>query len=286
MVNGPAENAALWMRSKDQDGDGVGAQAIEELPRAASGPRAMSRVLELFRALSRERKGMTLSQLAATIDVPKSTLVTSLRQLVSDGYLVTEGPIYRLGSSAFRLAAEMMSAFSLPETMRPYVRTLAEQTRESVGFAVADWEAGRAIYVEAIQSSRPVRYTQRPGTSAPLYASAAGRVLLAFSDEDLVERYLRRSPFKPLTPKTQVDKRGIREQLTSIREKGYYISVGELLDDTAAMAAPVFDASGVALGAMMIGAPIERMLKSIDESLACLLDVSRRASGERGALLR
>ena len=70
----------------------------------------MTRVLQLFAALSRAPKGMTLSQIARALDVPKSTLVSMLRALVADGFLVSQGPLYQLGSSAFRLAAQIMSA--------------------------------------------------------------------------------------------------------------------------------------------------------------------------------
>lgn len=246
----------------------------------SSGPRAMTRVLQLFAALSRERKGMTLSQLSRALEVPKSTLVTTLRPLVADGFLVAQGPVYQLGSGAFRLAAQIMSAFSLPTLMRNYVGALAEMTRETVGLGVADWESGRVVYIEAEQSTRPVLYAMRAGISAPLYASAAGRVILAYSPAKFVEPYLDRQAFRALTSKTQTDPKALRQQLDEIRAAGYCMSSGELLEDTSAMAVPVFDAYRELIGSLMIGAPIERMRANRELFLAQLIEAGHRASGE------
>lgn len=247
--------------------------------KSAAGPRAMTRVLQLFSVLAERRGGMTLSQLSQAVDVPKSTFLNSLRPLVSEGFLIVDGPLYRLGPGAFRLAANIMSAFSLPELIQTFVRTLAEKTRESVGLGVADWDVGRVTYVEAIQSTRPVLYAMRVGISAPLYASAAGRVLLAHAPAGLRETYLDRKSFRPLTANTQTDPAKLRDQLAEIRSQGYCLSFGELLGETAAMAAPVFGADDQLLGALMLGAPIERMRAHVDEFLSELLETSRRASG-------
>lgn len=247
--------------------------------RGAMGPRAMSRVLQLFSLLSAHREGMTLTRLSQALDVPKSTFLNSLRPLVSEGFLIADGPLYRLGPAAFRLAASIMSAFSLPEMIQTFVRSLAEVTRESVGLGVADWDSGRVVYIEAVQSTRPVLYAMRAGISAPLYASAAGRILLAHASEALREAYLDRKNFRPLTANTQTDPARLREQLNLIRAQGYCLSFGELLEETAAMAAPVFGADDQLLGALMIGAPIERMRANVDQFLAELLETSRRASG-------
>ena len=237
----------------------VSLDSEEAATKGGAGPRAMSRVLHLFATLAGQRDGMTLSQLSQALEVPKSTFLNSLKPLVIDGYLVADGPLYRLGPGAFRLAAGIMSSFSLPGMIQTYVRSLAAKTRESVGLGVADWELGRVIYVEAVQSTRPVLYAMRSGISAPLYASAAGRVLLAHAPLAQRDEYLDRRSFRPLTGKTQTDPQALREQLGEIRTQGYCLSFGELLEDTAAMAAPVFGTEDQILGALMIGAPIERM---------------------------
>ena len=120
-----------------------------------SGPRAMSRVLRLFDLLAARREGMTLTALSQAIAAPKSTLLASLKALVADGYLISEAGCYRLGPCSYRLAGAMLASWSMPDLIRPFLRSLAEATKESVGFGLGDWEIGQVIYTDAINSPQP-----------------------------------------------------------------------------------------------------------------------------------
>jgi DNA-binding IclR family transcriptional regulator len=246
---------------------------------AASGPRAMSRVLRLFDLLAARRGGMSLSEASEALGVPKSTLLGSLKALVADGFLVSEGGSYLLGPGTYRLAGAIMAGWSMPDLVRPYVRGLSEATRESVGFGIVDWEIGQIIYTDAVNSPQPVHYAMRVGVRAPLYASAAGRVLLAFAPEERVAEYLRRTRFKPLTDSTLTTAEQLKEQLVEVRKLGYCASFGELLKDSGAVAAPVFDPRGEVVGALMVGAPLERMRDNLEALLSAVRSFGRQASG-------
>ncbi len=239
----------------------------------------MSRVLRLFDLLAIKRGGMSLSDASEALGVPKSTLLSSLKALVADGFLISEGGVYQLGPGTFRLAGSIMASWSMPDLVRPYVRGLAAATRESVGFGIVDWEIGQIIYTDAVNSPQPVHYAMRAGVRAPLYASAAGRVLLAFAPEERVAEYLRRTRFKPLTDSTVTKAEQLREQLADVRKLGYCASFGELLKDSGAVAAPVFDPKGEAVGALMVGAPLERMRDNLGALLTAVRSFGRQASG-------
>jgi IclR family acetate operon transcriptional repressor len=78
-----------------------------------TGPRAMSRVLRLFELMAAKRRGMTLTEVSEALDVPKSTLLASLKALAADGFLVSEGALYQLGPAAYRLAGGILSSWSM-----------------------------------------------------------------------------------------------------------------------------------------------------------------------------
>lgn len=246
---------------------------------AASGPRAMSRVLRLLALLAARRGGLTLSEASDALDVPKSTLLASMKALVTDGFLISEGGFYNLGPATYRLAGGILASWSMPDLVRPYVRGLAEATRESVGFGIVDWEIGQVIYTDGVNSSQPVHYSMRAGLRAPLYASAAGRILLAYSPEARRAEYLARMPFKALTEATLTTADRLNENLATVRELGYCASFGELLKDTAAIAVPVFDPGNEIVGALMVAAPLERMRANYDQLLDAVRRFGRRASG-------
>lgn len=246
---------------------------------SAAGPRAMSRVLRLFDLLARNRAGMTLSDISAALDVPKSTFLSSLRALVTDGFLINEGSLYLLGPGTFRLAGTIMSAWSMPDIVRHYVRDLGHATQESVGFAIVDWEIGQAIYTDAMNSTQPVHYAMRAGLRAPLYASAAGRVLLAFAPPERRAAYLERARFRALTPATRITPDDILQSLQTIHTEGFCASFGEMLQDTAAIAVPVTDAQNETIGALMVAAPLDRMRANFEFLREQLIRTGKRASG-------
>ena len=245
----------------------------------SSGPRAMSRVLRLLDCLAKAPEGLSLADLSTEVSTPKSTLLNSLRPLVSEGFLVTEGALYRLGPRAFRLAADIGSAWSLPRIVRGYLQQVAEATRESVALAVLDVEMRRFVYIDSIESPQPVRYATRIGMSGPLYATAAGRVLLAYQPTEYQESYLKTAKLVALTPRTNTDPAVLRRQLQQARAQGFWASSGESVADSAAIAAPVFGPDGQILAALSLGAPSERLDVNREAYLSALLDAARRASG-------
>lgn len=239
----------------------------------------MSRVLKLMSVLAKAPEGLSLTDLAAALNTAKSTLLASLKPLAADDFLVIEGNLYRLGPRAFRLAAEISSAWSLPRTLRGYLRTLAEESGESVGLAVLDAEMRRTVYVDVIESQRPVRYALKLGMSGPLHSTAAGRVLLAHQPQDYLESFLKSGKLTAFTTRTTTDIKALRGQLEEVRRNGYWLSIGESIEDSAAIAAPVFGPNGEILAALAIGAPSDRMQANLDALRSNLLEVAAHASG-------
>jgi DNA-binding IclR family transcriptional regulator len=244
----------------------------------AKGPKAIARVLSLLSLLSGKPDGMTLADLSTALSVPKSTFIDTLRGLCDLNFLSLEDGRYRLGSAAYQFASRIVSNWSAPEMIRLQVKALARETAESVGYAIADWEIGQAFYTEAVNSRQPVRYAMQAGLRAPLYASAAGRILLAHASTGKIEAYLSRAHLKQLTSSTRTEPQAIRDNLERIREQGYCASFGEMLSDTAAIAVPIFGPEGETLGALMIAAPLDRMRRNFDRFLAAVIEAGKRAS--------
>ena len=110
--------------------------------RDASGPRSLMRVLRTFALLSRAPQGISLSELTAALDTPKSSLLNLVRPLVAEGYLINEGGVYRLGPAVFRMSAAVLSAWNVAKTIRPFMEELSQRTQETVLLGVLNQEAG------------------------------------------------------------------------------------------------------------------------------------------------
>ncbi len=237
------------------------------------------RVLGLFNVIAQAGDGVTLASLSKELQSPKSSLLTLLRPLVGKGYLQHEGGMYRLGPSIFRLAAVIMASRSFPKLIRPFMQELVDRSHESVYLAVLDRQGRCVTYVEGIESPRAVRYMAPLGAPRPLYCSAAGRLLLAFEDEAWREQYVKTVQFKAVTERTLTSRVELRTELEKIRRTGIAVSLGEAVPGAAGLAAPVFDTSGKAVAALLIGAPVDRFEHELPELRKHIKEVAANASG-------
>jgi hypothetical protein len=116
-------------------------------------------------------------------------------------------------------------------------------------------------------------------TSRPLYCTAAGRLLLAHADDDWLEGYLHKTKLERRTPQTIAGRKELRAELEKVLQAGYSVSVGELLRESAGIAAPIVGSDGKVVAALAIGAPSDRFEVARPTLQEMLVDVARRASG-------
>jgi len=136
--------------------------------------------------------------------------------------------------------------------------------------------------VECIDSPQAVRYSVPPGTIRPLYTSAAGRLLLAYQDDDFRARYLKSVKLKALTALTPIDRQALKRELESIRETGVAISIGEAVVGAAGIAAPVLSADGTVTHALLVAAPVDRFKSALPSLREAVVAIAKSASNALG----
>ena len=261
----------------------IDAGAAASADRDVTGPRSLTRLLGLFDVLSEAPGGLSLAELNVTLDSPKSSLLNLLRPLVAEGFLIHGTGTYRLGPSIFRLAASVMSAWNFPRMIRPFMEELSERTEESVLLGVLNLEAEVLSYVEIIDSPHPVRYQIPVGTTRPIYASSAGRLLLAYADSSWRDSYIASVQFKTKTA-VPVTRSSLVKELERIREDRVSCSIDAYMVGLAAVAAPVFDGEGRCIASLNIAGPSDRFRNDLDSLKAIVQEVAAKASGAVGSV--
>ena len=247
--------------------------------REVTGPRSLTRTLGLFDELAKQPDGLSLADLNSVLKSPKSSLLNLLRPLVSEGYLLHTHGSYRLGPTAFRMAANIMSVWNFSKLVRPYLDELSVRSKESVYIGVLDREQQVITYVDAIDSGHSIRYAITVGANRPLYCTAAGRVLLAFADKEFQENYFGTVKFVRRTEHTLTDRKELRRKLEDIRRTGLSTSVSEMFEGSAGISAPIYGIDGKVIAALAIGAPADRFESELPHLRSVLLDVAARVSG-------
>ncbi|HRH85718.1 MAG TPA: IclR family transcriptional regulator [Rubrivivax sp.] len=250
------------------------------------GPMLLGRVLRVLRVLADEPDGTTLAELHVRLGVPKTSMHALLRALFTEGYVQRFDARYRLGAESFALGSALIAARTLGIVATPFLQDARAKSGETVLIASIDRSAGRLTYTQVVESHKPVRYTVPAGTTRPLFASSAGRVLLAFQPEAWTHEYLRTTDRRKMTESTVTDRRQLLRLIERIRVEGHATTVGEVTPDVAGFAAPIFDADGRVDAALIIAAPIERGRAAAERLTGVSIETARdlsRALGHRPA---
>ena len=246
-------------------------------PAAAGQVRSLTRGLTLLRHLAESTDGLTLTELAEISGLPPSTTHRLLTTLEAERFVRADpsAGAWRVGVAAFTVGAAFTRSRDLLTLTRPYLHRLCETTGETANLFVES--QGEAICVAQVESSHTMRAITGVGGRQSLTLSAAGKILLAFSEAE------RRPDGKfHSAPRGQgglevIEPGDLPDSLARIRAIGYAVDEGEHSAGLRCVAAPVFDENGSVAAAMSVSGPATRMLP---ERLASLgRTVAAAASG-------
>jgi DNA-binding IclR family transcriptional regulator len=236
--------------------------------RRTQSPQSVTRVIQILEALCASVTPATLADLSRMLATPKTSLAALLRGLADIDVVIAADGAYRLGPGAFGLGSALQEArrrLQSSDLVRDGMRRLADRSGETVLFAVRDRDGTTITYVDVIESRNAVRFTVSVGGRRPLFSTASGRVLLAAASEDDWRGYLRRLKPQRLTAHTEIAKRRLVEIVEAARDTGVAQTVDQSADGVTGTAAAIYDAAGMAIGALVVAAPSSRLQDRLDE---------------------
>ncbi|HYX03949.1 MAG TPA: helix-turn-helix domain-containing protein, partial [Reyranella sp.] len=86
---------------------------------AADFSEALARGLSVINAFDNQRRQMSLSDVARTVDLPRATVRRALATLVSLGYLEAEGRLFRPTPRVLKLAIAYLSSDPVAGILQP-----------------------------------------------------------------------------------------------------------------------------------------------------------------------
>ncbi|AHH99843.1 IclR family transcriptional regulator [Kutzneria viridogrisea] len=241
---------------------------------------SLDRALTLLRALSEGSR--TLDELAAVIEVHKSTVLRLLRTLEEHRFVQREGVrYYRLGTALFDLANRALEDLDVRRAAEPALSELNEETGHTVH--LASYEGGEVVYIDKYDSTHPVRMYSRIGRRAPLHCTAVAKVLLSELPETRRREVATAMPYPRLTANTITSPEGYLAELDAVRGRGFAVDNSEHEDFIHCIAAPIRGQRGEVLAAVSLSVP--KVFLDYDGLMALvprLLRAAAAASAECG----
>lgn len=227
--------------------------------RDLGGVRAISRALQLVELIALAPSPSTIQELSARLDLPPSTTHRILQTLCALGYVTHYPETHRYGVG--REVAEINRALTLrhdiSDQARPHLAALSEASGETASLAVL--YGARVLHLAQVQPASLVRISTPPGSSAPLHASAFGKVFLADFRPAMAQEATRGPGLPRFTERTIVDPAALTLELELVRVRGFALDDEELEPGARGLAAPVRGTSGVVIAAVGVSGPTMRV---------------------------
>ncbi len=191
-----------------------------------------------------------VSELANALSSPKPRIYRHLRTLCERGYVVQDPHTgkYVLSLRLFFLSQLIPEKTSFLREARHVLPALRDELGQTVAVGLVEEKGVRVI--EILRHQAAIQITTPPGTLFGFHDSAQGKVALAFGPDSLWQRL--NSSHAPGGRPSQSALRRLRQEVDTVRARGWAVAPESVLLGVNALAAPVFDASGALAGTIAI----------------------------------
>jgi DNA-binding IclR family transcriptional regulator len=156
---------------------------------------------------------------------------------IQAGILSVSGSILYPGSKLYQWASKIASDHrNLADLTRSILSGLVQETGETIAFLAYDEATEKAEFLDVIQGWRPIQYKLQVNVEVPLYAGAAGKAVLAYCDQKIVDSI----ELKKITEATITSREVLKGELKVIHERGWATGDGERVLGAFGLAVPFF----------------------------------------------
>jgi IclR family transcriptional regulator, KDG regulon repressor len=187
----------------------------------------------------------------------------------------------KLGIELYNLGNLVEANSHLLSIAKRHMQQLNDQTGEAITLNIIYQKKQKCIgYLPAQHELTTFPYISK---DSPLYAGASAKTLLAYLPEETRNQLIHEFDLEPITENTITDKEELQNQLKTIREQGYAITIGERILGVYAISAPIKNRFDEVIASLTITILTIRVDDSkIDRYIQMILDCTNSISKELG----
>jgi IclR family transcriptional regulator, acetate operon repressor len=252
---------------------------------AGDGTGSLEKALDVLDVVGTAPEGMSQSEVAQRLALPRTTVYRLLATLVARGLLRRDPvrKVYGLGLRCFEMARQ---AYAMPDVVAAAageLRNLRDLTGETTYLATL--EGAEVLSLERYDGAHSQRSAAALGQRKPVHCTSQGKAILAAMGAPARDALVRELALKPLTPHTITDRRKLQAELKVIAARGWSMDDEEIVQGVRCVGAPVVDAQGNVRGAISVAGPAWRVTRERAELLGPeVAEAARRIGSQlRGA---
>lgn len=215
--------------------------------------RPTSRVLDILEVLASAKQGRTLTEIAAAIGAPKSSILPVVRTLCQRRFIALNRQSFRytVSINAFVVGTSYLEHMDVLSLVKSEMRRIVDASSETCQMGTL--VGGDVLYLIKIDSPEPIRLVSFVGKRLPAYCTALGKALLSnHSLDDL--RLIYPDGLRAMTPRTITDVTALHSALRRIRETNIAADVEEITSDLQCLAVPLRK-DGQVMAAISVSTP-------------------------------
>jgi len=244
---------------------------------------SVDRAARILKVLASGPRRLGVSEIADRLELTRPTVHGLLQTLQANGFVEQDrdSDKYQLGAGLLQLGNSYLDLNELRARSLVHAERLAARADAAVRVGVM--HGASVLIVHHVFRPDTTLQILEVGAELPLHASALGKAMLAFSADDVVADLLA-EPLPRLTSRTPTPG-ALRQELSAVRERGVARERDEAILGESSLAAPIFDHSGHAVGAIGIVGDTERLMpRGPDKRLtSAVAEAARGISRELGA---
>ena len=230
----------------------------------------VGRTLDFLELFADKRRPLSLSEIARLLDLPISSCRDVMLTLEERGYIYETAARFGYYPTLKMMDVVTMIADHDPVVLRAEV--VLEKLRDTVDESVLLAKIGRrgGTYLLSLDPSHPFRFTVKIGQKVRnMYASSAGKTILAHRDPADLEAFFKSNKLVALTPKTITSKEALLTELAAGRARGWFANLEESEPGLTTLSAPFKWAGATYI--VTIAGPVKRMEDRLDWAVAQLM---------------
>lgn len=203
-----------------------------------------------------ELNGAGVTELADHLGISKSTAYTYLKSLECQEFVSKRGDTYRLSYRFLLLGEYVRNDSLLYQFGHEEVNRIAEELGHYAHLVVEEYGRGVSIYEAKGKKAADYEYQEtKLQQPSPLHVTASGKAILAHLHEERVDEIVEQHGLERWTDHTITEDAELRDELATVRKRGFAYNNEEEVEGFRAVAAPVCGTDDSVLGAATVSGP-------------------------------
>lgn len=237
---------------------------------------AIEKALDVLELLADTPAGLSMNDIAQTLNRTMGELYRVVVHLTQRGYLVQDSNSgrYQLSLKLFELSHRHEPTEHLIRSAVPILEDISKRTNQSCHLGILNGD--KVVILAANKSPLPVGYSVATGAILPSKQTSLGYVILAYSDEQKQQRYLDGS--------SQGEQLAIEHRLREIRHQGFERMESQMVVGVENLCAPVFDLHGITAAITCGFIQHAQQIVSSEEAMNIVMEGAQTLSKQLGSV--